>query len=222
MYPCPLLFYGPAGTLPKLKNSVQMETPSFNLALELYCDSLCIAPSEKEFPAFELDKVRVEEFLQSVREEVPYIFVWLENLPVSDFSIDRVYSYRDYRADTKALNAGLVREHYAVRDFAAKSSSFHKNDGFRIRFRPSLLKLDYRASRSTLEDLYKRFLELRCEAAMRANRPLRLTEKDVQRYGLDPQSAGRVQAYLKCYNDKARRVLQAEYDALKGLSCIRK
>lgn len=199
-----------------------MQTPTFNLALEIFIDDLCVTPSEEENPVSEFGKIRVKEFLQRVREGVPYIYVWLENLPVSDFSIDRVYSYRAYRADTKALYAGFVDERHSIREFNAAFSSFHKNDGFRIRFRPSLLELDSRASRSTLEDLYKRFLELRCEAAMRANRPLRLTKKDVQRYGLDPECASTVQAYLKCYNDKARRVLQAEYDALKGLSCIRK
>lgn len=165
-----------------------------------------------------LRKKCLKDFLNALRREAHYIFALLESLPLSQFSIIRTL---DYRAE---INGQTIQEieRFSLRDFYNRAVSLHKNDEFEIMFGDEFIYFEEELTRELIEQLYESYMERLCEKNMRDNNPLRLSRSMSTNHKLSRSDVAQVKERLERYNAAVIGKLQAEYDALKRLRCIKR
>ena len=113
-------------------------------------------------------------------------------------------------------------DYYTVPEFYKNAASFHNCDEFRIVFGKNILHFVEELTDGGVERLYEEYVQDLCEKGLRTNKPVRLTRELITKYGLTRADVRVVRVCLADYNATAQAKIQAEYDALKTLNCVKK
>lgn len=167
----------------------------------------------------EICKEYLKECLTELKTEEHYIYVLLDTLPLEAFCISR---YQEHNSESDSLDFKETPDAYSVKDFYRNYNRFHDKDFFFIRFGRDHFYFELELSVMLLIPFYECFLATRCEREMRNNKPILLTPELRKQYGLTTYDTGFVSRYLEQFNKDAANKIQLEYDAVKGLDCIKK
>lgn len=181
-----------------------------------------------------LDKQFLSEFLSNVETKAHHLYALMAGLPKEHFYLFRYYDNArntDCWPDDK-------ENIFSLREFLDRIDTFHPEDDFGIYFSVHLDRIDSiraeeytdsvsiddpeEATISTLAENAGMFLESYCEKCLRDNRPFELTPEVIARFGFTPEDVAALKPGLDRHNAAARRMIQAEYDALRKLDFIRK
>lgn len=166
-----------------------------------------------------LTKKVLKDFLSTLRHGKHPIFALFEHSPVDQFAIVRSFDYRH----TKNNNGFRAQaDYYTVPEFYKNAASFHDRDEFRIMFGKNILHFAEELTNGGIERLYEEYVQDLCEKGLRTNKPVHLTREFIKEYGLTRADAPIVRAHLSACNATAQAKIQAEYDVLKTLNCLKK
>lgn len=166
----------------------------------------------------ELHKKQIMSFLKSLRKSSHHIYVLLKNLPPDKF---RIIRYLEYRTAKNNWDYTDNPDIYTVSKFLDKDSKFHMRDEFCLCFWGDHFYFDLELSVERFIPYYERFLQFHCEYGLRNNMPIVLTPEIITAYGLTDSDRTIIGDLLECFSDDAVLKIQAEYDELKSLDCIR-
>lgn len=186
-----------------------MKTPNADDLLVTTDEQLCTA----------LTKKVLKDFLFKLRHSEHPIFALFSRAPADQFAIVR---YLDYRHMKHACGFRAKADYYTVPEFYKNAASFHNRDEFRIVFGKNILHFAEELTDGGIERLYKEYVQDLCEKGLRTNKPVRLTRELITKYGLTRDDVRVVRTCLVDYNATAQAKIQAEYDTLKTLHCVKK
>lgn len=175
------------------------------------------ATTEQEYTV--LTKKVLKDFLFKLRHNEHPIFALFKGASADQFAIVR---YLDYRHMKNACGFRAKADYYTVPEFYKHAASFHDCDEFRIVFGKNILHFVEELTDGGVERLYEEYLKDLCETGLRTNKPVRLTRELITKYDLTRSDVRVVRACLADYNATAQTKIQAEYDALKMLNCVKK
>lgn len=171
-------------------------------------------------PCFrKLRKSYIRAVLQDLHDMAHHVFVMLANLPEKRFAIVRHHDHvrRIIRPDT-----ALESDSFTVDMFYRHFELLHESDGFHVRFYTEVFYYEQSFTPHTLEIVYRHYLKYLCRQKLRENTPVCLTPGLIRQYGLTETDAKKAGAYIREYNSDIAADVQAEYDALSNLDCIKK
>lgn len=159
----------------------------------------------------------LRDFLNDLRRTEPVLYGLAEVLAVDWFAIRRT---RDHRNDLYlcAANEDNLKETYTLRQFLAVSRKFHPHDQFEILIGERRLFLERHLTAEDFGTFCRETLWALCEERMRDDNPLRADNEPLCR--LAPRVRAAAAELVDQCNADVVQLLQAEYDALKGLRCI--
>lgn len=171
-------------------------------------------------PCFrKLRKHYIRAVLQDLHDIAHHVFVLLENLPEDRFAIVRHHDHvrRIIRPDT-----AFESDSFTIDSFCRHFELLHGLDEFHVRFYTEVFYYEQSFTPHVLEIIYRHYLKYLCKEKLRTNAPLCLTPDLVREYGLTEADAKEAKAYIHEYNTHIAADVQAEYDALSTLDCIKK
>lgn len=180
-------------------------------------DDLLTPTDEQSYTA--LTKKVLKDFLFNLRHTEHPIFALFNHAPADQFAIIR---YLDYRHMKNACGFRAKADYYTVPEFYKNAASFHNCDEFRIVFGKNILHFAEELVGGGIERLYEAYLQDLCEKGLRTNKPIRLTRELITKYSLTRNDVRVVLLCLADYNVTAQNKIQAEYDTLKNLNCLKK
>lgn len=178
-----------------------------------------LSATTDEQPYTVLTKKILKDFLFNLRHNEHPIFALFSHAPADQFAIVR---YLDFRHTKNACGFRAQVDCYTVPEFYKNAASFHNCDGFRIVFGKNILHFAEELTNGGVERLYEEYLQDLCEMGLRTNKPIRLTRKLITKYGLTRNDVRVVRLCLADYNVTAQSKIQAEYDILNMLNCVKK
>lgn len=178
-----------------------------------------LADNLLENPYNPLTKKYIKDFLFTLRHTEHPIFALLFHLSAEQFAIVR---YCDYKREKAGTDNMAKVDYYTIGQFYETAATFHKQDKFRILFGKNVLYFECELTIPKITALFERFLQEKCETGLRSDKPVCLTLQQIREYGLSRNDIKVLRACLADYNTVAQNKIQAEYDTLKNLCCIRK
>lgn len=181
-----------------------------------------------------IDKTALKEFLSQAEAQMHHIYLLLAGLPKEHFCLYRMIDRTGKREgyDDPAENTYTISEFYRRYDDFLPEDEFgiyfyvylDRIDSDRVDEYSDTLCVDMRegATVELLRSYIGRYMQDYCEAYMRENKPFRLTPQVIGHFGFTTEDVDKLRPLVGLCNDRARRKLQAEYDALKELDCVRK
>lgn len=166
-----------------------------------------------------LRKEYIKAVLQDLHDIAHHVYALLENLPETRFAIVRYHDYvrtqiRPHTlSESDSLTIDLFHRHYNL---------LHESDEFRVRFYKEVFYYEQGFTPHTLEIIYRNYLKDLCENGLRENKPVRLTTDLIRRHGLTEVDASIVGAYVRENNANLAADIQAKYNVLSNLDCIKK
>lgn len=182
-----------------------------------YMERLKLHVNETGTNPKELRKEFLKSFFSDLHRTSHHIYALWECLPVRYFAVIRYWDHK--AAGRKGLSYRETPDVYSPGEFNASIEKFHEYDEFRVMFDTALFYFESELTPEMIEQCYARFLQVKCEKAIRANAPFRLTPELIRRYGLMQKDVEIICSYLDKYNNAAIEKIKAEYEALKKLDC---
>lgn len=161
----------------------------------------------------------IGDLLDRMRRTEPAAYALLEHLPEQRFAIVRYFDEVRYRFGDDDPRS---EDHYTVRAFYRALSSFHPQDRFRILFGDEVLTCPRECTVERLYSLCASYVATCCRRGLRENRPVCLTPGLIRLYGLSAREATTAADRVAECNARAQAEIQAEYDALKCLDCLKR
>lgn len=180
-------------------------------------DDLLATTDEQPYTA--LTKKVLKDFLFKLRHTEHPIFALFSHASADQFAIVR---YLDFRHMKRACGFRAKADYYTVPEFYKNAALFDNRDEFRVVFGKNILHFVEELTDGGVERLYEEYVQDLCEKGLRTNKPVRLTRELITKYGLTWADVQVVRACLSDYNATAQAKIQAEYDALKILNCVKK
>lgn len=177
--------------------------------------------------AFELINAEfLTGFFDELREKEHPVYALLYGMPLEDFCILHVYNYAE-ECETYRQPGHIL----TLPEFLEKAPTFDPRDDFSLCFyhvgeaeegETPKTELDIHGAVTLREirELFAEFLFRYCEKRLREDAPFRLTDEVIARCGLTAEDVAKLDGRIGQLNALAAARLQAEYDALKELSCI--
>lgn len=160
-------------------------------------------------------KERLDDLLSDLRQSSHFIFALIYRLPEHLFAIIRYYD-----GNTKIYES--ANDFYTLREYYENVGQFHPNDRFWILFGDYMLTEGNELTTSEFVKLHEYFLQMWCEKRLRENKPVCLTGGLIRKFGLALNDVLAVRKCLAECNAFASARIQAEYDVLKALNCVKK
>lgn len=210
MYLRPLLFYSRAqGVIANPLNLIPM-TESMNITP---------AQAAATFRRLEQENHLCYAFLSRVGKEYLYI-QRCEDLENSDGNLDKLPSWSVGELLSGNLPFGADEAICLFADFRIEKNSDDDNEYEVEGFVEVLFPEEMQTRR--LVNIFLDILGNYCELRLRKNRPFLPDEGDVAAFGFTPSEAAKLEKMLAPLNEAAACRLQAAYDKLKDIDCIRK
>lgn len=166
-----------------------------------------------------LRKKYIRAVLQDLHDIAHHVYILLENLPENRFVIVR---YNDHVRQIIRPDTALESDSFTIGSFYQHFDSLHEFDEFRVRFYTEVFYYEQSFTSHTLEIVYRHYLKYLCQEKLRNNAPVCLTTELIRSYGLTETDAKKACAYIHEYNADIAADVQAEYNALSNLECIKK
>lgn len=166
-----------------------------------------------------LTKNYIRVVLQDLHDLAHHVYILLENLPENRFAIVR---YHDHVCRIVRPDILLESDDFTLRQFLQHFELLHDLDVFRVRFYTEVFYYEQSFTPHTLEVVYRHYLKYLCKQRLRENAPVSLTPELIREYGLNTTDAIKTSIYISEYNTNLAADVQAEYDALKSIDCIKK
>lgn len=166
-----------------------------------------------------LRKDYIKAVLQDLHDIAHHVFVLLENLPENRFAIVR---YHDHVCRTIRPDTIFESDSFTIGSFCRHFELLHESDEFYVRFYTEVFYYEQSFTPHTLEIVYRHCLKYLCKQKLRENMPVCLTPGLIRKYGLTETDAKKACAYICENNTNVAADVQAEYDALSNLYCVKK
>lgn len=160
-------------------------------------------------------KERLDDLLSDLRQSSHFIFALIYCLPEHLFAVIRYYD-----GCTKTYKS--ANDFYTLREYYENAGQFYPDDRFWILFGDYILTEGNELTTSEFAKLHEYFLQMWCEKRLRENKPVCLTGGLICKFGLTPDDVLAVRKCLAECNAFASAIIQAEYDVLKALNCVKK
>lgn len=178
-------------------------------------------------------KNSVKNFLLKIQSDAHHLYALMAGLPKKNCYLLRYYD----NANKIEGYDDLKNNVFTIQEFFERYDTIHPEDYFGIYFASHLDKIDSKRAEEYTDRIYidkaskaiipvlqehiNTFLESYCEECLRENRPLELTQENIDRFGFTPEDVERLRKTLTCNNTAAKKQILAEYEALCQLDFIR-
>lgn len=166
-----------------------------------------------------LKKHYIRAVLQDLHDLAHHVFVLLENLPANHFAIVR---YHDHVRRIIRPYTAFESDSFTIDMFCRHFELLHELDEFHVLFYTEVFYYEQSFKPHVLEIVYRHYLKYLCKQKLQENTPICLTPDLAREYGLTEADATEVKAYIHEYNTNIAADVQAEYDVLSTLDCIKK